>query len=51
MPTEPADTSVLRLQDQHRSDDVFASTISIFCFNIFLIYLSLKVLYMYVLIS
>ena len=37
MPIEPADTSALWLQDQHRSDDVFSSTASIFSFNILII--------------
>jgi hypothetical protein len=48
MHSGPANIYVLQLQDKHRSEEVFAGIIRIFIFNIFLIYLKLKVLYIYV---
>jgi hypothetical protein len=38
MPTRPANTSILQLQDQHRSEDIFVGIVRIFNLNIFLIY-------------
>jgi hypothetical protein len=48
MHSGPANIYVLQLQDKHRLEEVFAGIIRIFIFNIFLIYLKLKVLYIYV---
>ena len=48
MPTKHANIYVLQLQHQHQLEDVFTDIVRIFncnVFNLFLIYLSLKVLY------
>ena len=35
MPTKQIDTSIPRLQNQHRLEDIFTAIINIFYFNIF----------------
>ena len=50
MPTGSIYTFVLRLEDKHGLKDVFTIIVRILIFNTFLIYLTLKVLYIYELI-
>jgi hypothetical protein len=48
MPIGPVDTYVLRLQDRHRSKDVFVGIVRIFIFNLLNI-LGLIYIYIYIL--
>jgi hypothetical protein len=50
MPIGPTDTFVLQLLDRHWSNDVFVGIIKIFNVNKFFHYLTLHVLYIYVII-